>query len=147
MSGTTISFQGKHNENEMKIVFQFLGRWCNPKCFEYGAVSTGEWLWFADFRVWGTTGETSQAWFTRYRITFRARSLSWTRYKKHSGVWQTILCENNFITSTIFVVFLAYLSSNRLTSFALKHPIIKARFGSVWYRITMFTRKRKWYGL
>ena len=37
--------------------------------------------------------------------------------KQPSG---TISCQNNFITSTIFVVFLAYLPSNRSTSFALK---------------------------
>ena len=59
----------------------------------------------------------------------------------------TISCENNFITSTIFVVFFAYLPRNRLTSFALKPSIIKARFGSVSYRITMFICKTKRYGL
>ena len=32
----------------------------------------------------------------------------------------TILCQNNFITSTIFGVFFAYLPSNRSASFALK---------------------------
>ena len=32
----------------------------------------------------------------------------------------TISCQNNFITSVIFVVFFAYLPSNRPTSFALK---------------------------
>ena len=37
--------------------------------------------------------------------------------KHHSD---TISCQSNFITSTIFVVFFAYLLSNRSTSFALK---------------------------
>ena len=32
----------------------------------------------------------------------------------------TISCQNNFITFTIFVVYFAYLPSNRSTSFALK---------------------------
>ena len=32
----------------------------------------------------------------------------------------TISCQNNFIMSTIFVVFFAYLPSNRSNSFALK---------------------------
>ena len=37
--------------------------------------------------------------------------------KHHSD---TISCQSNFIMSTIFVVFFAYLLSNRSTSFALK---------------------------
>ena len=53
---------------------------------------------------------------------------------------ETISCQNNFISSTVFVVSFAYLPSNRSISSHWSNPIIKARFGSVSYRITMFTR-------
>ena len=66
----------------------------------------------------------------RYRIIFHAGSLpeSGTKTLRSMGVYtkpgkqpsDTISCQNNFITSTIFIVFFAYLPSNRSTSFALK---------------------------
>ena len=43
----------------------------------------------------------------------------------------TISCQNNFITSNIFVVFFSYLPSNRSTSFALKPSYYQSE---VWER-------------
>ena len=51
--------------------------------------------------------------------TENALSMSvYTKPGKQPG--NTVSFQNNFITSTIFVVFFAYLPSNRSTSFALK---------------------------
>ena len=63
---------------------------------------------------------------------FSCRIAFLNRYKTRLGVFMsvytkpgkwlsdTISCQNNFITYTIFVVFFAYLPSNRSNSFALK---------------------------
>ena len=41
--------------------------------------------------------------------------------------YECLYGQNNFITSTIFVVFFAYLSSNTSTSFALKAILLSRR--------------------
>ena len=43
----------------------------------------------------------------------------------------TISCQNNFITSAIFIVFFPYLPSNRSTSFALRPSCYQS---DVWER-------------
>ena len=101
----------------------------------------------------------SQAWFTRYQITFHAGLLSWIRYKNRSGVWAfTRSLENRMVP--LFRAKIISLHLPYLLLFSLpvcqaidqphlhwSHPIIKARFGSVSYRIAMFTCKTKRYGL
>ena len=59
-----------------------------------------------------------------------ARSMSvYTKPEKQPS--DTISCQDNFITSSIFVVFFAYLPSNRSTSFALKQSYYQSE---VWER-------------
>ena len=52
----------------------------------------------------------------------------------------TTSCQNNFITRSIFSYLPSCQAINQLR-LHWSYPIIKAQFGSVSYRITMFTRE------
>ena len=99
-----------------------------------------------------------KVWFTRYWITFHERSLSWIRYKKRSGAWVfTLSLKNSPVTqfrAKIISLRLSYLFSLPICQAIIQphlhwsYPVIKARVGSVSYRITMFfIRETKRYRL
>ena len=67
--------------------------------------------------------------------TLRSMSVNTKPRKQPSD---TISCQNNYITSTIFVVFFAYLLSNLSTSFALKPSYYQSEVWERFISITMF---------